>query len=80
MRRHSRKNLPDHHLFYSKSRLAHVTKRAHSKPFRKENVVSMLELFLALATRKTLNLMHCHGARGGSVIVNRNYNLVLSVV
>ena len=80
IRRHNRKNLPDHHLLSSKSRLVFVTKRAHSKLFRKENVLSMLELFLALATRETSNLMHSHGASGRSVIVNQNYYLVLSVV
>ncbi len=80
IRRRSRKNLPDHHLLSSKSRLVLVTKRAHSKLLRKENVLSILELFLALATRKTSNLIPCHGARGGSVFVNRNYYLVLSDV
>jgi hypothetical protein len=80
IRRHSRKNLPDHHFLSLTSRLALVAKRAHSELGRKGNALSILELFLALAIRKTSNLMHCHGAGGGSVIVNRNYNLVLSVV
>jgi hypothetical protein len=72
IRRHSRKNLPDHHLLSSKSRLVLVAKRAHSKLCRKGNALSILELFLALATLKTSNLMHCHGARDGSVIVYRD--------